>query len=135
MLIKVLVNWSGQNFNGGWSYEGFGAIIVTSRTLESFKKDFEEALTFQIEGMIEDGLDIPAFLANGEYKIEYDLETAALLREAESFTTMAALSRTTGINAKLLSHYANGLKKPRKEQRRRIVEGLHAIGRRALALM
>ena len=33
-----------------------------------------------------------------------------------------------------LSHYANGIKKPRPEQRRRIVEGLHKIGRELIAV-
>ena len=32
------------------------------------------------------------------------------------------------INQSLLSHYVNGLKKPREQQLKRIVDGLHKIG-------
>ena len=50
------------------------------------------------------------------------------------YASIAAISRVSGINQHQLSHYANGLKKPRPEQRRRIVEGLHKIGRELMAV-
>jgi len=133
--IKVAVSWTGNNFCCGFGMPGVGAVLSTNKTLQGLKEEFEDALKFHIEGCIEDGDDIPAYLVNGEYEIEYELNSAALLREAETFTTMAALSRVTGINQKQLSHYANGVKTPRKEQRLRIINGLHEIGRRALALV
>lgn len=105
------------------------------QTLDGLKKEFEDSLKFHIEGCVEDGDDIPQYLIDGEYEVEYNLDSAALLREAETFTTLAAISRATGINQKQLSHYANGLKTPRKEQRKRIIAGIHEIGRRALALL
>jgi len=40
----------------------------------------------------------------------------------------------THLNQHQLSHYANGIKKNRPEQRRRIVEGLHKIGRELIAV-
>ena len=46
----------------------------------------------------------------------------------------AALSRVTGINQRLLSHYANGLRNPRPAQRQRIVDGVHEIGRELLSV-
>lgn len=84
--------------------------------------------------MVEDGEEVPEWLANGQYDIEYTLSSAALLRQAENYTTMAAISRATGINQKLLSNYANAVKVPRPAQRQRIVDGLHAIGRQFLSV-
>ncbi len=56
------------------------------------------------------------------------MDTAALLHAYEPYVTLAAISRASGINQYQLSHYANGIKKPRPEQRKRIVDGLHKIG-------
>ncbi len=132
--IKVLVSWSGENFNGGLGDPDLGAIMVTAATLDEFKKEFKEAFDFHIEGLIDSGDPIPDFIASGEYRLVYDLEATALLKEAEKFTTLAAISRATGINQKQLSHYATGIKQPRPASRARIIKGLHEIGRMALAL-
>lgn len=132
--IKVLVSWSGENFNGGIGDPELGAIMVTGSTLDEFKKEFEESFAFHIEGLRENGDHIPDYILSGKYHIVYDLEATALLKEAEKFTTLAAISRATGINQKQLSHYATGLKQPRPSSRARIIKGLHDIGRMALAL-
>lgn len=132
--IKVLVSWSGDNFNGGVGDPELGAIMVTGSTLDEFKKEFEESFAFHIEGLRENGDHIPDYILSGKYHIVYDLEATALLKEAEKFTTLAAISRATGINQKQLSHYATGLKQPRPSSRARIIKGLHDIGRMALAL-
>lgn len=133
-IIKVHVGWSGKNFCCGLSENIGGVVAVTAKTLRKLKEDFEESLRWHVESCVEDGDNLPAYIVNGDYTLEYELDAAALLRQAESFTTMAAISRVTGINQKLLSHYANALKKPRPTQRQRIVEGLHAIGRQFLAI-
>lgn len=132
--IKVLVSWTGENFNGGIGDPELGAIFVTSATLDEFKKEFNDSFEFHIEGLKESGEIVPEYISTGNYKIEYDLEATALLKEAEKFTTLAAISRVTGINQKQLSHYATGLKQPRPSSRERIIRGIHAIGRMALAL-
>lgn len=133
-IINVEISWSEKNFCCGWGYEGVGAILCTNKTLSGIKQDFEESLRFHVESMVEDGDQVPEWLASGDYEIVYTLSASALLRNAESFTTMAAISRATGINQKLLSHYANALKIPRPAQRQRIVDGLHMIGRQFLAI-
>lgn len=132
--LKVQVGWSGKNFYCGLSDDIGGVVAVTAKTLTKLKEDFEESLRWHIEGCIADGDSLPDYIANGDYELDYELDTAAMLREAERFTTMAAISRVTGINQKLLSHYANMLKIPRPAQRQRIVDGLHAIGRQFLAV-
>ncbi len=132
--IVVEVGWSGNNYSGGWGYKGVGAVLATGKTIQALKEDFESALQFHIGGMVEDGDTLPSWLVEGAYSIEYRLDAAALIRSAEEFTTMAAISRASGINQKQLSHYANGTKKPRPAQRDRIIEGLHKIGKACIAM-
>lgn len=133
-ILKVHVGWSGKNFCCGLSEGIGGVVVVTAKTLSKMKEDFEESLRLHIEGCLADGDTLPDYIANGQYEIDYELDTAAMLRNAECFTTMAAISRATGINQKLLSHYANALKQPRPAQRQRIVDGLHEIGKQFLAI-
>ena len=132
--LKVDVSWSGKNFCCAWSDDAAGTVVATAKTLEKLKEDFAESLKFHIEGCVADGDVLPQYLVDGDYQLEYVLDIVALLRDAETYTTMAALSRACGINPKQLSHYITGQKRPRKEQRQRIVSGLHLIGSRILAL-
>jgi hypothetical protein len=132
--LKVHVGWSGKNFCCSLSEDICGVVAVTAKTLPALKADFEESLRWHIEGCIADGDTLPEDIKNGDYVLEYDLDTSALLRQAEQFTTMAAISRVTGINQKLLSNYASAVKVPRQAQRDRIVAGLHEIGRQFLSV-
>lgn len=84
--------------------------------------------------MVAAGESVPNWMVLGEYEIEFSLAVSALLRQAETFTTLTVISHFTGINQMLLSHYANSVKKPREAQRERIVNGLYEIGRQALAV-
>lgn len=132
--IDVEIHWSEKNYCCGWSMEGVGAVMCTNKTLEGVKVDFEESLEFHVEGMLADGEQVPEWLANKDYEVNYVLDISALLRSIEPYTTMAAISRATGINQKQLSHYASAVKTPRPFQRQRIVEGLHQIGKAFLAI-
>ena len=132
--IKVEIHWCDKNFSCVWGTPEFGSIIVTNKTLEGLKKEFQLSLQSQIDDMLADGEDIPQFLASGDFEIEYDLHISAILRNAEQFTTMAAISRATGINQRQLTHYASSLKEPRPAQRERIIAGLHRIGESFLAI-
>ena len=84
--------------------------------------DLAEAVQFHVEGCLEDGDTLPEWLVKGDYEFDVELGIAALLRRCEQFTSMAAISRASGISQQQLSHYANGLKNPRPAQRQRIVE-------------
>lgn len=131
--IKVETTWCDKNFSGGWGDPEIGAIIATGKTFANFKDEFQEALNFHFESFEEN--EIPEWWTNKDYTIDYVLDTAALIRCAEEYTSISALSRASGINAKQLSHYANGTQKPRAAQRQRIVEGLHRIAQACMALM
>lgn len=132
--IKIEIHWCDKNYACAYDYPDFGCVIVTDKTLEGVKKAFLESLQWHIESSIEDGDFVPEFFRSGEYTIDFELATSALLRSAEQFTTMAALSRVTGINQRLLSNYASDVKRPRESQRLKILSGLREIGNRMLAL-
>ena len=113
-----------------------GAVVVTAKTFAELQKEVKETLDFHIEGMVKDGDEMPQWLAEGDYEFEYNfMDVAALLRAYEPFVSLAAISRSSGINQHLLSHYANGIKKPRPQQRERIVKGIHNIGKELLAIV
>jgi predicted RNase H-like HicB family nuclease len=126
--IKVYIDWMDKNFGATVSDIVPGAVVATDKTFEGIKDAIASALSFHIEGMIKDGDDVPSWLANGEYTLDFVLSISALLHKIEKYTSLAAVSRASGINEQLLSHYATGLKKPREKQRERIILGIHKIG-------
>ena len=109
--IKVTVDWCGKNYASYISDPRiYGVVLSTGKTFEKLKEETEEELV-------------------------YEKRISAILHEAQQYTTLAALSRVTGIRHAQLSHYANAISKPRPEQRERIVEGLRQIGTSCLALL
>lgn len=58
-----------------------------------------------------------------------------MLHAYEPYLSLAAISRASGINQHQLSHYANGLKTPRPQQRQRIVDGIRKIGKELLTVV
>ena len=134
-IIKVNVTWCEKNFCATLSDNVPGAVLFTAKNIFELKKEATETLNFHIKGMLKDGEDVPQWLKNGDYEIEYCYKnTAALIHACEPYATIAALSRVTGINQHQLSHYANGVRKPRPAQQRRIIDGMHQIGRELLSI-
>lgn len=132
--IDVKIYWADKNYCCGWNEEGIGSIVCTHKTLEGVKKAFEESMEFHFEGMSADGDTLPEWYTSHDFSINYVMDISAILRSIEAFTTMAAISRATGINQKQLSHYASSLKTPRPQQRQRIIDGLHSIGKAFMAI-
>lgn len=134
--IRVDVQWCDKNFGASLGENVPGAVVVTAKTYEQLLNDVPESLRFHVEGMLADGDDVPQWLRNGDYELEYNLvDTATMLHAFEPLLSLAAISRVTGINQHQLSHYVNGLKQPRPRQRQRIVDGIHKIGRELLAVV
>ena len=123
--ITVNIDW--ENNYGAYSEEVQGC-VATHKTLEGVKQAYIEALEFHLEGLHTDGDEIPAVI-QGKYRLDFFLNVRALLHYFEGILTRAALSRVTGINERQLGHYITGHRKPRPEQRKKIVEGLHRIGK------
>lgn len=128
--IKVKIDWCDKNFGAVTDDERLdGMVIVTASTYDKLINDLREAIHEHVEDE-----NVPEWLKNGEFDFDEEFGAAALIRRCEQFTTLAAISRASGINQTLLTHYATGLKVPREKQRERIVAGLHHIGQTFMAL-
>jgi hypothetical protein len=80
---------------------------------------------------MQNGLQIQRELGNvamDDIKFEYHFDVISLLNYFKGILTNAAFERLTGINQLQMSHYATGLKKPRKAQRLKIEKALHQLG-------
>ena len=77
---------------------------------------------------MEDDYNLEKWLVGGDYYLEYVLTTAALLHSLDGVLTRSAIARATGLNERLLGHYASGFRKPRPQQHERIINGIREIG-------
>jgi predicted RNase H-like HicB family nuclease len=126
-MQTVTVNIDWESNYGAYSEEVSGC-VATHKTLEGVKQAYIKALEFHLEGLHKDGDEIPVVM-QGKYRLDFVLNVRALLHYFEGVLTRSALSRVTGINERQLGHYITGHRKPRPEQRKKIVEGLHRIGK------
>lgn len=134
--IVVNVQWCDKNFGASLSENVPGAVVFTAKTFPELQKEAKESLDAHLECMKEDGDEVPQWWLDGDYEFEYNLvDTATVLRAYEPYVSLAAISRATGINQHQLSHYANGIKHPRPQQRQRIVDGIREIGRQLMAVV
>lgn len=129
--IIINVDWTG-NYAAAPENEDI-ACVTTGRTFEELKKNMVEALRFHIEEMQEDGEAIPAEFG-GEWEFEWHMTTAAMLHYVEKTVPNSAISKVTGINQQQLTHYASGWRRPRPDMQKRILDGIHAIGKELIAI-
>jgi predicted RNase H-like HicB family nuclease len=133
-MKKIIVNisWSDNNYCAGVEY--FGLVVATNKSLEKLYAEIASAFDFHIKGCAADGDPIPSAILKGNYKFEYKFELSALLHRLDGIVSRAAISRATGINERQIGHYAAGLHNPRPEQRKRILDGIHSIGKELLSV-
>jgi predicted RNase H-like HicB family nuclease len=128
--INVTIDWSGNNYTAFAQEDKLnGVVAATHKTLEGVKTEFESALQFHVKGCMEDGDVLPKWISSGNYELNYELEIPALLHSLDGVLTRSAIARVSGINAKLIGHYASGYRKPRPRQRKKIIDGIHEISR------
>ncbi len=125
-MEKIIVQISWLDNYGACSDKVPG-LAATHKTLEGVKKAYTESLEWHLGAMRADGDEIPEAL-QGEYELEFELNTQALLHYFEGILTRSALARVTGINERQLGHYATGHRNPRPAQRLKIIEGIRRIG-------
>ncbi len=80
-----------------------------------------------------DSQELPEIL-KGDYTIQYKMDTQSFLNYFDKIFSKPALEALTGINQKQFHHYASGLKKPREQQRKKIENAIHTLGRDLLAV-
>ncbi len=124
--IKVKVDWCDKNYAAVTEDDRlFGMVIVTAKTYSALLGNLRKAVEEHVQE--ETDYAFPSWLTEGHFDFSIELGTAALLKKSEQYTTLVALARESGISKVLLSHYANGQKKPSIMQRKRICNGLHRI--------
>jgi hypothetical protein len=134
--IHVKIGWSGNNYSCIADEKALnGIIIVTGKSLESLKKQFQESLQFHIEGCIQSGDKMPEWLISGQYETDFILEASALIHSLDGILTRATIARASGINEKLIGHYASGYRKPRPGQMEKIVHGIRIINRELASIL
>jgi predicted RNase H-like HicB family nuclease len=107
--------------------------IATGGTLQETKENIEKAVAFHLEGLKEEGLEIPDIF-NDEYELVFKLDIESFFEWFSGILTKAALARLTGLNESLISQYANGLKKPSVKQNNKIVNAIHNFGEELLQI-
>ena len=128
--LNVSISWSGKNYCAcAQGDELNGIVVVTNKTLSGLKKDVQESIEFHVEGCLKDGDNLPEWIVSGQYELNYTFETSALLHSLDGILTRSAISRVTGINEKLIGHYASGYRNPRPRQREKIIDGIHTISK------
>jgi hypothetical protein len=134
-MEKVIVNisWGGDNYCAGIAY--FGLVVATNKSLEKLYPEIASAFDFHIKGCTEDGDAISSDILSGKYEFEYKFELSALLHRLDGIVSRAAIARATGINERQIGHYAAGLHNPRPAQRKRILDGIHSIGKELLSVV
>lgn len=51
----------------------YQSVVFTAPTFEVLQKEAKESLEFHIEGLMENGEDVPEWLKNGDYEFEYNI--------------------------------------------------------------
>ena len=128
--VVVTVELTENNYCASLLVED-GIVVATGKTFDELKNEMQSALEFHLEGMREDGDNIPDVFLK-PYQIIYQFDTESLLSHYKGIITNAALERLTGINRRQLTHYSSGLRKPRQMQRMKIEKALHTLGRELL---
>ena len=71
--IIVDVAWCDRNYGGSLGSNVPGAVVFTAPNFDALQKEAKESLEFHIEGLMENGEDVPEWLKNGDYEFEYNI--------------------------------------------------------------
>jgi len=122
----------GKDGYGVW-FEELPHVFGFGDTVEEAKTDAKAALEGYIIALNKCNQPIPEILKD-EYELVYRFDVEALLKHIDGTVTKTALAKAAGIHHTQLSHYSSGLKKPRKQQREKIIAGLHKLGKDLLSV-
>ena len=76
MMEKIVVNvaWCDKNFGGSLGNNVPGAVVFTASTFDELQKEAQATLDFHIQGLLEDGEQVPGWLRNGDYEFVYNMK-------------------------------------------------------------
>lgn len=124
--IKIIIERSKDMFTA--YSENVAGIYGGGDTVEEAKQSILESIEI-VKGF----KNAPKKL-KGDYELVYKFDTQSLLKYYKGTFTNAAMERLTGINQGQLSHYLNGIKKPRATQVKKIETALHKLGQELIAV-
>ncbi|TAM99366.1 MAG: XRE family transcriptional regulator [Chitinophagaceae bacterium] len=121
--IKVIIERSRDAFSA--YAENAEGISGMGDTVQEVKESLLESIEIQKE---------LGNLKVNQFEIVYKFDMESLLHYYKGIFSQAAFERMTGINQHQISHYANGTKKPRPAQAKKIETALHQLGEELLAV-
>jgi predicted RNase H-like HicB family nuclease len=121
--------------NGGYSayLPDLPGCVATSSSLGIVKEEIRDAVKFHLEGMMDEGLELPELFRN-DYNLEYKLDVKTLFDWFSGILTKSGVSRITGLNQSLINQYALGIKTPSEKQAKKIEKALHSLGHELLEI-
>jgi predicted RNase H-like HicB family nuclease len=131
-MEKVIVTVELTENNYSAYLEMLTGCVSTGKTFEELKKNIQEAVLFHLDGMREDGDEIPQVF--NDYELVYKFDPGSLLLHYRGIFTNSALNRLTGINDRQLQRYASGKTKPKPAQSEKITKALHNLGKELLVV-
>lgn len=120
-VVNVIVEYAGKNLS---AYIPNAPIITVGKNMDEIRTNIEEAISLYLEDNPH-----PLEMFVGDYQIELQLDAATFINCYSGIFTKSALSRITGINERQIWHYAAGLHKPRKQQVKKIQDGINKISK------
>jgi predicted RNase H-like HicB family nuclease len=124
--ITVIIEFADNNLAA--YVEEVAGVVVTAKSITEVKKSIKEALDLLVETCVELGDEVPEQL-QGEYEIIYKYDTASFLSLYSKVLPKSGLEQLTGVNQKLLWHYASGRRKPKAATKEKIAEAIREFGR------
>lgn len=121
--LKVIIERSKDAFSA--YAENVEGVSGMGDTVQEAKESLLESIEIQKE---------LGNLKVNHYDIVYKFDMESLLHYYKGIFSQAAFERMTGINQHQISHYANGTKKPRPAQVKKIETALHQLGEELLAV-
>ena len=110
-----------------------GWVLGASGTFADFERELIESIDIFIKWAKKDGDEYPSVF-DGEYEFEYKFDIESLLCCYNGIISRAGLARITGINERQLGHYICGRSKPKEEQKTRIINAFHQLGKELLSV-
>ena len=127
--VNVIIEKTGTGFSA--FVPVLPGCVATGTTVENVKKEISELIPLHLNGIKEDGLNVPDDFST-TYSLLFVFDVETFLNHYNRIFTKRALSGITGINESLLSQYASGLKHPRAAQAKKIENGLHQLAKELL---
>ena len=123
--VKIFVEKATEGFTA--YVPDLPGCITFGNSLDEIKENIKEAISLQIEGMLEDGEAIPSNLQR-EYSLDLKLDVAQVFNLYKSINS-SGFAKRIGMSQSLLSQYVNGIKRPSEKQSRRILQGVVDFGK------